>query len=270
MAKRHFLLNRLKTKTWLYYFITRLNTHYDLSLAEAEILSKEILEEVANANKETLSEGQIWYTAIHKDEPAGKSLAQCRKVRVKLTLHHIDDLDVGDICSLKAILVHRLSWEAIEQDGALTIEDLSRILFTSEKTIRRILAVYRNKEVFIPIRGYYKDIGAGTTHKTQAIRLYLKGFQPSKIATYLAHHIQSIERYLDDFCLVMMALEEGYGPVRIARNTKLSERTVKEYQALYEAYKDEPDYQVILGRLRERLSYLLKKKKDATEAGEER
>lgn len=259
MGKRHFLLQRLKAKTQFFYFVARLNTHYDLSLAEAETLSREILEEISRDDREALRDGQIWYTAVHKDEPAGKPLAPCRKVRVKLTLHHPDDLEVQDIRSLKAILVHRLPWEAIEQDATLTVEDLARILLTSEKTIRRLLAEYRDKDVFIPLRGYYKDIGPGATHKSQAVRLYLKGYQPSKIATYLAHHIQSIERYLDDFCVVMMALEEGYGPARIARNTKLSERLVKEYQAIYEEFKDNPEYQVTLGRLRERLAYLIKK-----------
>jgi hypothetical protein len=137
---------------------------------------------------------------------------------------------------------------------------LSRILFTGEKTIRRLIAEYRAQGIFIPIRGYYKDIGPGTTHKSQAVRLYLKGFSPSKIANLLGHHINSIERYLNDFCIVMMGRNEGYSAARIARNCKMSERLVKEYQMLYDEFKDNADYQVRLNLLKDRLAYLLKKK----------
>jgi hypothetical protein len=260
MGKRNALLKRLEAKTQVYRFSTRLNTHYNLSLAASELLSKEIIDEVSNSSKEILKDGQIWYTAIAKDEPAGKSLAKCRKVRIKLTLHHPDDLGTTDTRSLKSTLVLRLPFEAIEQKATVSIEDLSRILFTSEKTIRRILAEYREKGIFIPVRGYYKDIGPGTSHKSQAVRLYLKGYSPSKIANVLAHHIGSIERYLNDFCIVMMGLNEGYSAVRIARNCKLSEGLVKEYQTLYDEFKDNADYQVRLNLLKDRLAYLLKKK----------
>lgn len=260
MARNNLLLKRLQSKTQIFRFISRLNTHYDLSLAASELLSKEILDEVSKSSKDTLNDGQIWYSAIHKDEPAGKSLAKCQKVRIKLTLHHPDDLDVNDTRSLKSRLVFRLPWEALEQKATLNIEDLSRILFTSEKTIRRLIAEYRAQDIFIPIRGYYKDIGPGTTHKSQAVRLYLKGFSPSRIANLLGHHINSIERYLNDFCIVMMGRDEGYSAVRIARNCKLSERLVKEYQTLYDEFKDNADYQVRLNLLKDRLAYLLKKK----------
>jgi len=262
MAKRHFLQRRLQAKTQLFYLISRLNRFYNLSLAESEALSREILETMSQGDGAAFQDGQVWYTAVHKDEPAGKPLSQCRKVRVRLTLHHPDDLEVEDVHALKALVVHRLAWEAIEQDGLLTVEDLARLLFTGEKTIRRILAKYRHQEVFIPLRGYYKDIGPATSHKAQAVRLYLKGHLPSRIATMLGHRLGPVERYLDDFCVVMMGLEEGYSAPRIARNTKLSERLVREYQALYAQYKDHHDYQATLNRLRERLAYLLKKTPD--------
>lgn len=269
MKRVKYLSQRLKTKSLLFYLITRLNKYYDLSIAESELLSWEIIEHLYKSNKEYLSDGQIWYTAVHKDEPAGKALAQCEKVRIKLTLHHPDDLTAADTRSLKKILVHRLPYEALKQDGVLTVEDLSRILFTSEKTIRRLIAEYRQDEIFIPLRGYYKDIGPGSSHKSQTIRLYLKGFQPSKIATLLSHHLHSIERYIDDFCVVMMAIEEGYSVPRIARNTKLSERIAREYKAIYDEYKNNTDYKVTFDRLRERLAYLLKKKGLSINRGKE-
>jgi hypothetical protein len=58
----------------------------------------------------------------------------------------------------------------------------------------------------------------------------------------------------------MMGRDEGYSAVRIARNCKMSERLVKEYQMLYDEFKDNADYQVRLNLLQDRLAYLLKKK----------
>ena len=260
MAKKYFLSHRLKTKSQLFFLISRLCTHFSLSPAESELLSREILDEIAHGSPETLADGQIWYTAIHKDEPAGKPLSQCRKVRVKLTLYAADDIEIADLHTTRSVLLHRLAWEALSHQGLLTVEDIARLLHTSEKTIRRLMAEYRERGIFIPLRGYFKDIGPGTSHKAQAIRLFLKGYPPSKIATILGHHIQSIERYLDDFCVVMMALEEGYGVPRICRHTKLSERLVREYQAIYTEYTANVEYEPVLNRLRERLAYLLKKK----------
>jgi len=260
MARKHFLSHRLKTKSQLFFLISRFCTHYSLSPAESELLSREILDEIAHGSPETLADGQIWYTAIHKDEPAGKPLSQCRKVRVKLTLQAPDDIEITDLRTRKAVVLHRLAWEALDQGAPVTVEDMARLLFTSEKSIRRLVAEYREKGICIPLRGYYKDIGPGTSHKAQAIRLFLKGYLPSKIAALLGHHIQSIERYLDDFCVVMMALEEGYSVPRICRQTKLSERLVREYQAIYTEYTANVEYEPVVNRLRERLAYLLKKK----------
>lgn len=82
---------------------------------------------------------------------------------------------------------------------------------------------------------------------------------PTEIANRLGHHLSSVERCLDDFCRVMMGLEESYSPARIARNTRLGEKLADEYTFLYRSYSSLPDYTPIMGRLRERLAYLLKK-----------
>jgi len=91
------------------------------------------------------------------------------------------------------------------------------------------------------------------------VHLYLKGFTPTEIATRLGHHLSCVERYLDDFCLVMMGLEDGYSPARIARNTRLGEKLVEEYVFLYQRCSSLPEYAPVMARLRERLDYLLKK-----------
>ncbi len=86
MAKHNVLLKRLQSNIQVFRFIFRLNTHYNLSLVTSELFSREMPHKLSNSLKETLQNGHIWYSAVHKDEPAGKSLSNCSKVRVKLTL----------------------------------------------------------------------------------------------------------------------------------------------------------------------------------------
>jgi hypothetical protein len=123
------------------------------------------------------------------------------------------------------------------------VEDLARLLITSERTISRILATYAKGDIFIPTRGRVLDINPVVSHKAQAVvHLYLKGLTPTEIATRLRHDLNSVERYPDDFCLVMMGLKEGYSPACIARNARLGEKLVEEYTSLYHQYSSLPEY----------------------------
>lgn len=250
---------RLHDKSYPQCLALRLARDYDLSPVEATTLSDELIRERSQDSPSFLADGQLWYTALSKEEPAGKPLSQCQKVRVKLTLFSPQDLPVAEPERRRELLVHRLAWEAYEQGAALTVEDLARLLLTSKRTIIRILASYAKQDLFIPTRGRVRDIGPGVSHKAQAVHLYLRGFTPTEIATRLGHHLSCVERYLDDFCLVMMGLGEGYSPARIARNARLGEKLVEEYAFLYHRYSSQPEYATVMARLRERLAYLLKK-----------
>ena len=234
---------RLDQKSYHGLWAVNLCENFSLSLAEAKVLSSEIIDEQSRLANAPLKDQEIWFTCIAKHEPAGKRLKDCQKVRVRLEL--ADDPDDPATSNQERLfrLVHRLCWQALEQDGVLSNEDLAQILFSSEKTIRRILERYRKLDIFIPTRGNYKDIGPGTSHKVQAIRLFLKAYTPTRIATFLGHSITSIERYLRDFCLVMAGYEEGFAPLRIARSARLSERLVRQYIELYVQFSQYPEYQ---------------------------
>jgi hypothetical protein len=250
---------RLHEKSYPQCLALRLSRDYALSPVEATTLSDELIRERSQDSPSFLADGQVWYTAVSKEEPAGKPLSRCQKVRARLTLFSPEDLSISEPEKRRQLLVHRLCWEAYEQGATLTVEDLAHLLITSQRTISRILANYAKQDVFIPTRGRVRDIGPGISHKAQAVHLYLKGFTPTEIATRLGHHLSCVERYLDDFCLVMMGLEDGYSPARIARNTRLGEKLVEEYVFLYQRCSSLPEYAPVMARLRERLDYLLKK-----------
>lgn len=244
-----FVQQRLDQKSYHGLWAVNLCENFSLSLAEAKVLSSEILEEQSRLTNIPLKDQEIWFTCIAKHEPAGKRLKECQKVRVRLELADDPDDPVKSNQDRLFRLVHRLCWQSLEQDGVLSNEDLAQILFSSEKTIRRMLEKYRKQEIFIPTRGNYRDIGPGTSHKVQALRLFLKAYTPTRIATILGHNIASIERYLQDFCLVIAGHEEGFSPLRIARASRMSERLVKQYIELYTHFSQYPEYQPALDML---------------------
>lgn len=241
---------RLDQKSYHGLWAVKLCEDFSLSLAEAKVLSSEIIEEQARLTNSPLRDQEIWFTCIAKHEPAGKRLKDCQKVRVRLEL--ADDPDDPSKSNQERLfkLLHRLCWKSLEQGGVLSNEDLAQILFTSEKTIRRMLEQYRTLEIFIPTRGNYRDIGPGTSHKVQALRLFLKAYTPTRIADMLGHNITSIERYLSDFCLVVAGHEEGFAPLRIARSARMSERLVRQYIDLYVQFSQYPEYQPAFEMLR--------------------
>lgn len=124
----------------------------------------------------------------------------------------------------------------MEQQALLTQEDIAFLLNLSRASVKRLLADLKKEGHYIPTRGNYHDIGPGTSHKYEALRLYIKGLEPTDIALRLGHALNSIERYIEDFALVVCAALEDYSSLAIARFTGLSEKLVKEYLILFDRY----------------------------------
>lgn len=262
MRTKKAIFDRLRAKTYRSHLITKLIRFYSLSIAEANTLADELAEDKLKDHSSYLSEGQIWFTAISKDEPAGKPLEKCKKIRVKLTIHDPQDIDYREKYGLEALrrmVINRISWEALEQGATLTQEDISQILLISPSTVKRTIREFRENDCFIPLRGNYSDIGPSLSHKAEALKRYLKGLTESEIALQLGHNIKSIERYIHDFCRVFLSYIEGYSPFRISRNTKLSEKLVNEYIYLYKKYSKLPESNSIFESLEIRFNLLQKK-----------
>lgn len=256
------IFERLRAKTYRAQLITKLIRLYSLSIAEANALADDLAEDKLKDHSSYLSEGQMWFTAVSKNEPAGKPLERCKKIRVKLTIHHPRDIDYREKYGLEALrrmVINRISWEALEQGGTLTQEDISQILLISPSTVKRTIRKFRKDDYFIPLRGNYNDIGPSLSHKAEALKRYLKGLTESDIALQLGHNIKSIERYIHDFCRVFLSYKEGYTPLRISRNTKLSEKLVNEYIYLYKKYSKLPELSSTFESLEIRFNLLQKK-----------
>jgi biotin operon repressor len=241
------MAKRLSVKNDSQTMIQNLVTRYSLSIAEAESLDNEM--RIVFKDSSYLEDGQEFFTAIDVDEPPGKPLKQCKTRRIKLTVRSKKDLEIRSQQGLRGyfrITISRLCWEALEQNALLTQEDLAFLLNLSRASVKRFISEIKKQGDYIPTRGNYHDIGPGLSHKYQAVRFFIKGAEPSDIALKMGHALNSIERYIENFSLVVAASLEDYNAIAISRFTGISEKVVREYLVLYDRYTLDPDLKPFL------------------------
>lgn len=244
---------RLDDKSPLHAIQIELQQGYALSPVEAQVLAHRLQQLVDEQTGYSRNLGQIIYQAIDIDEPPGKSLKDCRKVSVQLTLFDQTDAETlareGPV-GLRRVRVHRLVNEALMQDGALSQEDLACLLGVGLRSIKRIFAHYRQQGIPLPSRGELKDMGRGVSHKVPVIRRYVQDFSLSEISRALGDHgIQSMARYLRHFALVMILDDRRLSPEQMQSVIGISGNLIEQYRQLY-ADLDKPEYQLSLNRLK--------------------
>jgi hypothetical protein len=181
--------------------------------------------------------GRLKLLVVAAEEPAGKSLEECQKVPVVLTLDAAkEDAEVRawqGVTGLRRTRILRLAVEAREQGGLLSYEDLAyRLLNCGLRTLVRDVARLRQEGLVVPTRGQQHDIGRGQTHRVQAVRLFLEGHEPMEIARRLYHALSSIENYLTTFGRVVLLANKGYGDDEIAFILRRSTPLVAAYRQL--------------------------------------
>ncbi len=257
MRRTDSFVTRIMKKTSLFALISSLRRDYNLSRKEAELLSNDFIYAYTQDNPANLLDGQIFYTAIHKDEPHGKPLSECRKVRIKLTLLSHDFINISSD-ERNRLLVYSLPYQALSQDALLTDEDLAFILNLSLRTVARIHKEFKASNLYIPTRGNFHLFGAGQTHKGEALKLFFSGKQISEIAFLLNHSAKSIERYIDDFAKVSEAYKKNFSTTKISKLTNISAKVVREYIEIYKKI-DKQENQERLEFLKHRVELLEKK-----------
>ncbi len=246
-------VKRLDDKSPLHAIQMELQQGYALSPVEAQVLAHRLQQLVDEQTGYTRGLGQITYQAIDVNEPAGKSLEDCRKVAVQLTLFDQQDGEImanqGSV-GLRRVRVQRLVHEALMQGGALSQEDLSCLMGVSLRSIKRIFAYYRRQGIPLPSRGELQDMGRGVSHKIPVIRRYVQGLGFSEISRALGDHgIQSMARYLRHFALVMILDDRGLSPEQMQSVIGISCNLITQYRQLY-AELNQPEYQSTLTRLK--------------------
>jgi hypothetical protein len=202
--------------------------------------------------------GQVKLLVVAATEPAGKALDDCQKVTVCLTLDASkEDFEIRcrrGVVGLRRARLLRLTCEACEQGGLLSHEDLAyRLLNCSLRTIVRDIQVLRRAGVETPTRGQQQDIGPGQTHRAQAVRLFLQGFEPNEVAHRLYHTLASIENYLTTFARVVFLARKGYGDDEIAFILQRSAALVGAYRKLLTEFQGQRNAQARLRQICERV-----------------
>lgn len=150
--------------------------------------------------------GKATLVAVCADEPAGKTVANCEKRTVCLTLHRgaIDDrllLDSG-AAAFRRARIPDLCQEALSQGALLTREDLAHhVFFVGARAISRDLAVLREQKPPppVPLRGTVHDIGPVLTHRVEIVRLALEGKTTSQVCDIMRHWPAAVSIYISTF-----------------------------------------------------------------------
>ena len=187
-------------------------------------------------------EGQIIFHAVSKEVPPGVPVEEMHLVPVKLSFYEPDDCIVRNQQDLLEKRIKRISNEAFNQGALLTQADIAILLGESTKTITWHIIKLEKKDILIPTRGKWKDIGPGVSHKKRILELYLKGDEYTDIERKTKHTGEAIMRYVKDFARIMVLSEEGFNDTELRIITGLSEKTIREYKDLIENYSTQ-DYQ---------------------------
>ena len=232
------IIERLQKKTSVKAVQSELQTGYDLSPVEAEVLARRVKELADEQIGYDRQPGQITYHAVGIEEPPGKRLSECRRVPVHLTVVGDEDAELWGEEGCRALRrerVRRIVYEATMQEAALSQEDVACILGISVKSVRRIFAHYREQGEWLPSRGEIQDMGRGVSHKIPIIRRYVEDLSFSHISRRLGNHgIPSMSRYLRHFASVMILEDRGLRPEEMESVIGISKNLIEEYRDLYD------------------------------------
>jgi hypothetical protein len=233
---------RLREKTVERQFLYELERDFELAPATSRAVLFAVRQVLfpLRGNGE-VREGQIRVTAVSVEEPSGKPLSAMRKIGVVVTVDSgLEDLEVQKRFGagrLRRVRLLRMAEEAVDQGGVLTQEDLSRLLQTGVRTIRRDIRALRSAGHWVPTRGTVKEIGRGQSHKAKIVEMYLQGMTYTQIVKRARHSPSSIKRYVESFGRVLGLWEHGVKEAReIGYILGVSERLAGEYLTLRKRY----------------------------------
>ncbi|HMQ69676.1 MAG TPA: DUF1670 domain-containing protein [Ignavibacteria bacterium] len=236
------LVERNRHKTSEGEFIFELLNEYELSPKESESLLESAKRCLIREN--VLKEGEIEVSVISIEERSGKMIENMKKVRIRLTIDNgIEDVEIlkksGRVL-LRRVRIQRISEEAIEQNGILSQEDLSKYLSCDVRTIKRDIREIKKSGIEVITRGVLHNIGRGQTHKVKIINLHLEGRTFSEIRLKTNHSVGSIKRYLQDFQKVLMSNYHGIkDAASISHVTGLSITIATQYIELIDQSKQD-------------------------------
>lgn len=236
------VLCRLENKTLDAQFLNIVKKGLNCSPFEADAVLdavKDVYFPFINKASPKVPPGKVTLVAVCADEPSGKSIEQCEKRLVCLTLHRgaKDDrlLQEKGAAQFRRARLSELCQEALSQGALLTREDLAyRVFFVSPRTISRDLACLRkqNPKTPIPLRSTVHDIGPVLSHRVQIVKLALDGKSDTQICRITRHSPDAISNYLGTFVRCAQLSRSGMQVGQISYLLKRSKGLVEKYLEL--------------------------------------
>lgn len=232
----------------------KLRDEVGLCPAQADAALEIFLEHARINYDESRPPGQILRTVVSAAEPAGKPIKHCQTLEVRLTVDHRLDTEIqrrhGTV-ALRRAKVLRLCWEAYQQGGLLSYEDLASVLGLDQSSIQRMAKALRPVVGLVPTRGTMHDMGRAPSHKEPIGRLLCRGYSYTEITAMTGHAESSIDRYALDLGRVITLAEQGATPNDIRIIGDLSETAVDCYLRLYREH-DTDEFRQHIAKLKRR------------------
>jgi len=186
----------------------------------------------------TLKPGQLLFPVISEEVPSNVPLSEAKQLTVVLTLDAgKEDLQIREtdgVTGLRRHRLQRLSHEAFQQGGLLTVEDLAnRLLNCGQRTLSRDLRALKAKNIILPLRSTVKDMGRAISHRVLIVEKWLQGKEYSEISKAAFHSTQSVQNYVNKFKRIVALANEGFDVHQIAFLVKVSAPLVEQYYQLY-------------------------------------
>lgn len=251
--------DRLRQKQLDTQFINQLQAGMNCSMFEAKAILN-LVYEVYNPffdNSAGMKPGQVNFEVVSIENSPKKALSECQMQTVVLTLDAgEEDLLIRQqqgVTELRRHRLERISNEAFQQGGLLTVEDIAnRLLNCGERTISRDLQALKQKDVILPLRSMIKDMGRAITHREMIVKDWLKGLEFTQISRRTNHSIDAIANYVDKFKRVVALAKDNYEIHTISFFVKISKTLAQQYYDLYQTAE-------IVDQRRKELDELLKK-----------
>lgn len=239
----HSRWDRLNAKSLDNMFLNEMLLGLNCSRFEAEAILEKVHELFAPLFDSTQGPkpGQIQMMVVDAIVPPQIPLTKAKQKLVTLTLHAgSEDLETRrtkGIPTLRQKRLCRMSEEAFQQGGILTLEDLANIFNCGMRTLVNDLAALREQKIIPALRSTVKDMGRALTHRRLIIQLWMEGQEYTNIAFKTRHSLSAVHNYVDKFKRCQALISSGLDINTTAFLIKISPPLVMEYQKVFQQCK---------------------------------
>ncbi|MDL2239655.1 DUF1670 domain-containing protein [Bacteroidales bacterium OttesenSCG-928-L14] len=231
---------RLEQKQLNTHFENRLKEGMNCSTFEAKAILNLIYEVFGSVleNSSSLKPGQIIFETVSVENSPREKLSQCQMQTVILTLDAgSEDLNIRSqygVIALRRYRLERMSNEAFQQGGLLTVEDIAnRLLNCGERTVIRDIKALKDNGIILPLRSVIKDMGRSLSHREQIVKYWLQGMEFSEISRSTNHSVEAVANYVEKFKRVVCLAKDNHEINTISFLVKISKALAQQYYDLY-------------------------------------